>query len=212
MRRPAPEDLTARARIRDAALVMFAERGTEKATIRDIAGAAGVSAGLVRHHFGSKDELRDVCDAYALDRIMELKDRALTSGFGDLSFLGGQDPEFLGLYRYFARALLDGSTAAAAMFDRMVVLAEQWVLDHRPDVTTDPRGYAAVLVSMQLGMLGMHDHLSRAVGGDMLTVDGYVRTTRALIDMHSTALLTAEQAAQANQAFDRLEKQREGKS
>ena len=47
------EDLTARARIRDAALALFAERGTDGATIRDIAKAAGVSGGLVRHHFGS---------------------------------------------------------------------------------------------------------------------------------------------------------------
>ena len=40
------EDLTARARIRDAALRLFAERGTDGATIRDIAKAAGVSGGL----------------------------------------------------------------------------------------------------------------------------------------------------------------------
>ena len=44
-------DLTARARIRDAALRLFAERGVEGVTIREIAEAAGVSGGLVRHHF-----------------------------------------------------------------------------------------------------------------------------------------------------------------
>ncbi|MGH3750942.1 MAG: helix-turn-helix domain-containing protein, partial [Micromonosporaceae bacterium] len=54
----AHEDLTARARIRDAALRLFAERGIGPATIRDIAKAAGVSSGLVRHHFGSKEALR----------------------------------------------------------------------------------------------------------------------------------------------------------
>ena len=53
------EDLTARARIRDATLEHFTEYGFDRATIRDIARAAGVSPGLVRHHFGTKDELRN---------------------------------------------------------------------------------------------------------------------------------------------------------
>ncbi len=44
-------DLTARARIREAALRHFAEEGYERATIRAIAATAGVSPGLVRHHF-----------------------------------------------------------------------------------------------------------------------------------------------------------------
>ena len=37
---PAHEDLTARARIRDAALRLFAERGIDGASVRDIAKAA----------------------------------------------------------------------------------------------------------------------------------------------------------------------------
>ncbi|MGA8112556.1 MAG: TetR family transcriptional regulator, partial [Actinocatenispora sp.] len=38
---PDPEDLTARARIRDAAMRQFGELGFERATIRGIAEAAG---------------------------------------------------------------------------------------------------------------------------------------------------------------------------
>jgi len=74
------EDLTARARIRDAALALFAERGMDGATIRDIAKAAGVSGGLVRHHFGSKDGLRAACDSYALDQLMQIKEQAVLDG------------------------------------------------------------------------------------------------------------------------------------
>ena len=70
-------DLTARARIRDAALRLFAERGVEGATIREIAEAAGVSGGLVRHHFGSKDDLRAACDAFALDQVVRIKEQAV---------------------------------------------------------------------------------------------------------------------------------------
>ena len=70
------EDLTARARIRDAAITSFAATGFD-ATVRQIATQAGVSAGLVIHHFGSKDGLRAACDAEVLRRIFELKSDTL---------------------------------------------------------------------------------------------------------------------------------------
>ncbi len=69
--------------------------------IRDIARAAGVSAGLVRHHFGSKEALRDACDSYALDRLMRIKEQALLEGhMADPGFLPAVHPTVLSLYRY----------------------------------------------------------------------------------------------------------------
>jgi AcrR family transcriptional regulator len=203
---PAFEDLTARARIRDAALRLFAERGTDGATIRDIAKAAGVSAGLVRHHFGSKEALRAACDSYALERLMRIKEQAVLEGQGaDPGFLPAVHPTVLALYRYLARALLDGSPAAASMFDDMVELAEQWLTRYHPGQSADPRAYAAVLVAMQIGMLGMHDHLSRALGADILSPEGHLRMSRGSVDLHSHALLSPDLAAQALAAFDQLQ-------
>lgn len=46
-----------RAAILDAALHAFAERGFEGASIRAITGSIGVGHNLVRHYFGSKDDL-----------------------------------------------------------------------------------------------------------------------------------------------------------
>jgi AcrR family transcriptional regulator len=52
------------ARILDAATRVFFAAGYERATIRAVASAAGVDAGLVMHYFGSKQELfRRVIDA-----------------------------------------------------------------------------------------------------------------------------------------------------
>jgi AcrR family transcriptional regulator len=45
------------ARILAAARQMFAELGYDRTTIRAVANAAGVDAGLVMHYFGTKDEL-----------------------------------------------------------------------------------------------------------------------------------------------------------
>ncbi|WP_229400170.1 TetR/AcrR family transcriptional regulator [Micromonospora okii] len=43
--------------ILDAARAAFAERGFDAASVRSIAGAAGVDPALVHHYFGSKDQL-----------------------------------------------------------------------------------------------------------------------------------------------------------
>ena len=46
-----------RAAILDAARGLFAERGFERATMRDVAARAGVDPALIHHYFGTKDLL-----------------------------------------------------------------------------------------------------------------------------------------------------------
>jgi AcrR family transcriptional regulator len=200
-------DLTARARIRDAALALFAERGMDGATIRDIAKAAGVSGGLVRHHFGSKEDLRAACDSYALDQLMQIKEQAVDGQLANASFMSAAHPTVLLLYRYLARSLVDGSPAAAAMFDEMVELGEAWLTTHNPGQMADPRGYSAVMVAMQTGMLMMHGQVSRWLGADIFTAEGHLRLTEALIDFFSQPLLSPELAEQARAAVAHLQAQ-----
>lgn len=210
---PAFEDLTARARIRDAALRMFAERGIEATTIRDIAQAAGVSSGLVRHHFGRKDELRAACDAYVLDQTMRYKEQAVLEGqVADAGFLSAAQPQMLLLLRYFARSMLDGSPSADAMFSRLVGLGERWLEDHHPEQTTDPAAYAALLVAMEIGTLVMRDQLSHALGADIFSPDGHLRLTRAKVDFYSKPLLDPKTAASAQAALDQVAKKRSPKT
>jgi AcrR family transcriptional regulator len=51
------EQEDARARLIDAAIKLFAEKGYEGTSVRDLATAAGVNVAAVSYHFGSKDEL-----------------------------------------------------------------------------------------------------------------------------------------------------------
>ena len=202
------EDLTARARIRDAALRLFAERGLDGTTIRDIARAAGVSGGLIRHHFGSKDDLRAACDSYALDQIMRIKEQAVLEGqLANPGFMSAAHPTVLLTLRYLARSLVDGSPAAAAVFDEMVELGEAWLDQHHPSQIPDPRGYSAVLVAMQSGLFMMHSQLSRWLGADIFTPEGHLRLTTALIDFYSQPLLSPELAEQARAAVRDLQGQ-----
>ncbi len=204
----AAEDLTARARIRDAALRLFADRGTDRTSVRDIAKAAGVSAGLIRHHFGSKDALRDVCDAYAIDRLMRIKEQGIDEGLlADPGFLPAIQPTKLLLHRYLGRAMVDGSASAASMFDRLVDLAEQWLTEHGPSGSGDLRAYAAVLVGSQIGLLVMYDRVAAALGADPGGVEGNVRISKGAVDLYGHALLTPDLADRARAAYDRLQAQ-----
>jgi AcrR family transcriptional regulator len=202
----AAEDLTARARIRDAALRLFAERGVGGATVRDIAKAAGVSGGLVRHHFGSKDGLRAACDSYALGQLVRIKEQVvLEDQVSSAGFMAAAHPTILLLYRYLARSLVDGSPSAAAMFDEMVEMAEAWLAQHYPGELADPRGYAALLIAMETGLLAMHGQLSRALGADIFSPAGHLRMSRAKLDFYSQPLLSPELAAQARATIDQLQ-------
>ena len=58
------------ARILDAATTVFVADGYERTTIRAVASAAGVDAGLVMHYFGSKQELyRRVIDTAPVPEV-----------------------------------------------------------------------------------------------------------------------------------------------
>jgi AcrR family transcriptional regulator len=193
------EDLTARARIRDAAIALFAERGIGPATIRDIAQAAGVSSGLVRHHFGSKEGLRRACDDYAMAESAKLRSRILSEG---QTILGGLHPAVIQLQRYLVRSTLDSPGKASAMFGRMVEIGEQWIEEQGIRVA-DRRAYSAVLVAMQMGMFLLADQLSAALGTDVTKPAGHLRMMAGAIDVF-THPLPADQEAAARAVLEKL--------
>ncbi|MGI9370808.1 MAG: TetR/AcrR family transcriptional regulator [Ruegeria sp.] len=66
-----------KSRILDAAEAVFAERGFEGASIRDIASMAGVQVGLVHHHGGGKEELFHRAVARRADELARIRIDAL---------------------------------------------------------------------------------------------------------------------------------------
>ncbi|MEU8815408.1 helix-turn-helix domain-containing protein [Actinoplanes sp. NPDC048796] len=192
-------DLTARARIRDAAIELFAERGIEAATIRDIAQAAGVSSGLLRHHFGSKEGLRDACDEYALSELLRVN-----AHFTEFQSLDRLTPKILLLQRYFMRSTMDGSPSGTAMFDRIIDHGREW-LAQQPDLkVTDPAAFIGLLTVMKMSMFTMRELLSRAVGSDVGSVEGWTRVLNASLDLFSQPLITPSQADQARAQLDKI--------
>jgi len=205
---PDPADLTARARIRDAALKHFGEHGFERATIRGIAELAGVSSGLVRHHFGSKQALREACDDYVLRTVRTLNDETWAAAeAGDLSRAAAARVPIGPYHRYVARSLIDGG--AGELFDEIARMGETWIAagdeqrTDKPDVSSKAR--AAVVTAMGLAIPILHEHLSRALGADLSSPEGDELLARALLDLYSHPLMSLEDAAAARAGLNRKE-------
>jgi AcrR family transcriptional regulator len=203
------EDLTARARIRDIALRHFAERGVDGTTIRGIATEAGFSAGLVQHHFGSKKALRAACDAYVMNTIRHEASAALDDQrLNDPTFIADTYATATPIMRYLARALVDGSPAAAALFDEMVALTEQYLgsTDSFAAESADVRGAAAVFTAMKLGVTVFFDQLARTLNITDVARDGYPRISRAMLDIVSPDFVSPDLADQARAGLDRYQR------
>ncbi|MEU7632449.1 TetR family transcriptional regulator [Nocardia sp. NPDC049220] len=122
------DDLTTAARIRDAAIEVFGEHGFQLG-VRAIAAAAGVSPGLVNHHFGSKDGLRAACDDRVLQVIRDEKIKATTApsvAKGMLNALA-EIESFGPFVAYMVRSLQAGGPLAESLFDHMVSDAEEYL-------------------------------------------------------------------------------------
>lgn len=74
MARPINADAEAtRRRVLDAASALFSEHGLGAATMRKIAGSAGVSLATVHHYFGSKNDLYAACVDAMYDEVEGLR-------------------------------------------------------------------------------------------------------------------------------------------
>src|SRR5258705_10123039 len=125
--RSASDDRTAVARIRDAAVDQWGQQGFNVG-LRSIAEAAGVSAALVIHHFGSKDGLRKACDDYIAEEIrtgkaasMQTRDPA--DWFAQMAEIESYAP----LMAYLVRSMQSGSELAKMLWHKMIDDAEQYL-------------------------------------------------------------------------------------
>lgn len=136
------DELTAEARIRRAALRLFAQRGYDATSLRAIARAAGTSPALIIHHFGSKEGLRDAVNADVIatidagvqaymppDEPAERPYEAPEASFREV--FGGQ-PE---LGAYIRRLFFDGDETAVA------VLLQFMVISRRLSAAFEQRGW-----------------------------------------------------------------------
>ena len=205
MRSVPAEDRTARAIIRDEALRLFAARGPDGVTVRQIAVAAGVSPGLVLHHFGSKEGLRQAVDEHVLglfdqmlgemtgERAVDLYDPAASGSVAEavVKHLPADSP----LPGYLRRLLLADGEAGRELFRRLFRLSAA-TLDALAAAGmaapgADPPVRAAFLLVNDLALLLLRDYLAEVLGTDPLSGPGMARWAGEVLTIYGAGLLTA---------------------
>ena len=191
-------DLTAKATIRNAALRLFAERGHDAVTMREIAAAAGVSPALVVHHFGSKDGLRAAVDGYAaqaFDSLFAMGEQDLAEALTGNDWMSVAEmfarvfPHGSPLPAYLRRLLHVNDPAGAALFGRWYALTRR-LLDSMAEMGAarpgeDPAVRAAFLLVNDLALVLLRNQIAAAIGVDPLTPEGITRWAKEITAVYT---------------------------
>lgn len=112
-------------RIRRAALKSFATKGAAATSLRSVAADAGVSLGLVQHHFQTKAGLIKAVDDYVLGVVIDVvaQQPASVQPRDSIADMGSRVTTLLlehpHVVDYFGRALIDGSQLGNTIWDTL---------------------------------------------------------------------------------------------
>jgi AcrR family transcriptional regulator len=119
----AEQELSTTERIRNAALRNIATHGAAATSLRTVAAAAGVSLGLVQHHFATKAGLVKAVDDYVLSQLLTPISQPISEP-DSIGEMGDRITRLLSdqtdVSDYVARALIDGSPLGVTIFDALV--------------------------------------------------------------------------------------------
>lgn len=189
--------------IRDEALRLFAENDPEAVSVRQIAAAAGVSPGLVAHHFGSKEGLRQAVDDHVLgvfdamlgellgDGAAELMDAG--AGAGSLSeALLRHLPPGSPLPGYLRRLFLTDAESGRMLFRRLFAMSESALSAMTAAGMAvpgrDPAARAAFLLVNDLALLLLRDRVADVLGDDPMSPEGMARWAPEVLSIYAGGL------------------------
>lgn len=195
-------------RIRDAALAEFAGRGIEATSLREVATRAGVSVGLIQHHFGTKADLVDALNRH----VTELLRDVLASGPEPVTVddFGEQVMELFAKHTvvadYLARALVDDTPFGAAIFDTLIEMGTaRW--RRRAEVGQTPEyldvPWAAMnTVVLVIGAVLLRPHIERQLPGPLLAPDQLARWGTAVNALMSRGYLLPSTSRPGGAGFE----------
>jgi AcrR family transcriptional regulator len=200
-------DLTAKATIRNTALRLFADRGPEAVTVREVAAAAAVSPALVMHHFGSKAGLRAAVDEHVAHSFDAVLDNLTDDGIED-ALTGGDSRSLAEAFvagfppgspvpDYLRRLLLTNDPTGDRVFARWFAVSERVLTEleaagiARPSQERKVR--AAFVFVNDLAAILLARHIGQVCGIDLLTTEGMTRWAAEAVDVYSRGAFRAKE-------------------
>ncbi len=193
-----------RKKLIETAMRLFAERGFDGVTVRDIASACGVSVGLINHHFGSKEGLREAVDAHFMAQFEEV----LTASPGEARMTTAQmavwvddwiaqhQSDWSVTVGYFRRALLEESDWGARIFARFYEIAQASITrmdargEIRPDV--DRLWLPFLFIYLEIGTTLLDPYIKRILGKSGFDDELWRRRHRAYMSLIRHGVLPAK--------------------
>ncbi|WP_431953038.1 TetR/AcrR family transcriptional regulator [Nocardia lijiangensis] len=155
------EDLTAKARIRNAAMDLYAQYGAERVSLRAVAAEAGVTLGLVQHHFKTKAGLEAAVDQLIVDYFAHAV--ASVPVAGTTAEVAAARDEAVrrmlaanpAVVNYVRRAVLEPSETRIDLLESLVELTRKEVVGLREaGVASTDRRESTQVVSVLIRQLG----------------------------------------------------------
>lgn len=200
-------DLTTRARIRNAAIELIGAHGFERASMRMIAEAAGVSAALVVHHFGDKHGLRTAGNAHVTAMFTvesegsEGASPTIESIQAALNDLDAYGPAL----NYLAQMLSDDdSSSADELFDGILQGTLRGMQEQEAagviQPQSDPKSSALLLTLFGLAPIVLSRQFARSLGEQELTPAAIARITIPLLELFTHGFYRDDSILQATKA------------
>jgi AcrR family transcriptional regulator len=177
------------------AFALFAEKGFDSVTVRDLASASSVSVGLINHHFGSKEGLREAVDEYFMAQFED----AITGAAPPTSktaedyavaidhWIERHEAQWPIIVAYFRRALLEESDWGFSLFQRFYGFVQSSVLrmdaDGQIGPDVDRLWLPFLMMYLELGTMIFDPYLKRVIGKSGYDRELWQRRHRAYMSL-----------------------------
>lgn len=184
-----------RERLVRTAFILFAEKGFDSVTVRDLATASSVSVGLINHHFGSKEGLREAVDIYFMAQFEDAITGAAPPDQGESAdsaaiidqWIERHEAEWPTIVAYFRRALLEESDWGFSLFERFYGFVQATVL--RMDAAgqvgpeVDRLWLPFLMMYLELGTMVFDPYIKRVIGRSGYDRELWQRRHRAYMSL-----------------------------
>lgn len=165
-----------RERLIRTAFALFAEKGFDSVTVRDIAAASKVSVGLINHHFGSKEGLREAVDEFFIAQFEDAIAGAAPQPINTPEdyavvidqWIARHEKDWPTIVAYFRRALLEESDWGFSLFQRFYGFVQSSVM--RMDAAgqigsdVDRLWLPFLMMYLELGTMVFDPYIKRVTG------------------------------------------------
>jgi len=167
-----------------AAFKLFSKRGFRQVNLTDIADRAGVSIGLIRHYYGSKEGLIDECTEVVMERLQKIFSHILdgngpSEGTAFIDHLNQRTIEAFtgnfGLLRYLRQLTIENAAVANEAFKAYFQFVQQEL--NRLEAAGHLRGDANkvwltfAIIFVQLGPVFLSEQIEAIIGAPSHNAD-----------------------------------------